>query len=77
MIIKVTRSAAIAALLRGETVWSSCGEEGRSFDAPASLSKRYVRRFLSHLQRIDSEFWKDGFYLIRQDHWRLTTPISF
>lgn len=54
MIIKVSRNAAVAALLRGETVF--CAQTGEGWQlcdpgelpAPCFQSKRNVRRFLAH-----------------------------
>ena len=51
MLIKVTRSAAIAALLRGETLWSLTTGEGWELDLSIYRSARSVRRFLSSLQQ--------------------------
>lgn len=52
MLIKVTRSAAIAALLRGETLWSlTTGEGWGGLDPSVYRSARSVRRFLSSLQQ--------------------------
>lgn len=56
MLIKVTRSAAVAALLRGETVWSLTTGEGWSFCTPANCSTSHARRFLAKLQKIEY-FW--------------------
>lgn len=65
MFIKVTRSAAIAALKRGEMVWAANQLEGRQFCAPEAVSKRHARRFLSRLQRWEPSVWGQGFYLFR------------
>lgn len=56
MIIKITsRSQAVDALLRGETLWSATTGEGWELDltAPGWRSKRAVRRFIGKLQT----FW--------------------
>ena len=55
MLIKVTsRSEAVAALLRGETLWSMTTGEGWELDlsCPTWQSKRAVRRFLAKEQKL-------------------------
>lgn len=54
MLIKVTRSAAIAALLRGETLWSMTTGEGWELDlsCPKWQSKRAARRLLAKEQKL-------------------------
>ena len=58
MFIKVTRSAAIAALLRGETLWDLSMGEGLELDlsCPKWQSKRAVRRLLARKQKLNHAY---------------------